>query len=424
MEERVPGDGAGRAISPGTIRYGSPTGRRVLLATVLGSALSFIDATVVNIALPRIGADLDAGAAGLQWVVNGYTLSLASLVLLAGALSDRHGRRRVFVVGASWFAATSLLCGLAPTIEVLVAARVAYATGRFDDARNRLATILDRWSNEPQAFQGAAPLWVETFIASKDWDGAAKAVERVKQIASTQGQGATDAEARGTYQKTVAETDRLASAVRYQQAKALLDQGNAEEAAHAFEALAQQGAGDVAAALVGAAVAWDKAGNAQRALQLRQEIVDKHADSRLAPGAALQLAAAHSKQGDHVGAARVYALHAEKWPDDPNHCTALRNGAVELDLAKRGADAAQRYLAFGKDDRCVQASPDVAALALHRAGELFMKAKRRPDAREAFQTAAAIEGVKSPEAKQRVADAARQAKKLGGTAAGRRSPRR
>jgi hypothetical protein len=125
-----------------------------------------------------------------------------------------------------------------------------------------------------------------------------------------------------------------------------------------------------------------------------------------------------------LGAARVYGMHAEKWPDDPNHSTALRNGAVELDLAKRGPDAAERYLAFGKEDRCVQASPDVAALALHRAGELFMNAKRRPDAREAFETAAAIQGVKSPEAKQRVADAARQAKKLGGTAAGRRSPRR
>lgn len=313
---------------------------------------------------------------------------------------------------------------LGPGQLALVAARVAFATGHFDEARSRLSTVLDRWSSEPQAFQGAAPLYVETFIASRDWDGAARASDRVKQIASAQAERAADAEARGTYQKTVAETDRLAASVRYQQAKALLDQGKAEEAAHEFEALAQQGAGDVPAALVGAAVAWDKAGNAQRAMELRQQIVDKYADSRLAPGAALQLAAARSKQGDHVGAARVYAIHAEKWPDDPNHCTALRNGAVELDVAKRGPDAAQRYLAFGKDDRCVQASPDVAALALHRAGDLFLKARRRPDAREAFQAAAAIQGVKSAEAKQRVADAARQAKKLGGTAAGRRSPRR
>jgi tetratricopeptide (TPR) repeat protein len=313
---------------------------------------------------------------------------------------------------------------LGPGQLALVAARVAFATDRFDDARDRAAAILDRWSNEPQAFQGAAPLYVQSFIAARDWEGAARAADRVKEIAAAQGQRTTDAEARGTYEKAAADTDRLAASVRYQQAKTLLDQGKAEEAAHAFEAMAQQGVGDVPAALVGAAIAWDKAGNAQRAMQLRQEIVEKHGDTRLAPGAALQLAAAHSKQGDHVGAARVYAMHAEKWPDDPNHCTALRNGAVELDVAKRGADAAQRYLAFGKDDRCVQASPDVAALALHRAGDLFLKAKRRPDAREAFQTAAGIENVKSPEAKQRVADAARQAKKLGGTAAGRRSPRR
>ncbi len=313
---------------------------------------------------------------------------------------------------------------LGPGQLALVAARVEYATGHVDDARNRLATILDRWSNEPLAFQGAAPLWVDSFVAAKDWDGAARAIDRVKQIASAQEQRATTPEARSTYQKTVADTERAGSAVRYQQAKALLDQGDAEQAAHQFEALAQQGQGDVPAALVGAAVAWDKAGNAQRATQLRQQLVDKYADSPLAPGAALQLAAAASKQGDHLAAARMYALHAERWPGDPNHCTALRNGAVELDLAKRPADAAQRYLAFGKDDRCVQASPDVAALALHRAGLLFLQAKRRPDAREAFQAASQIQGVKSAEAKQRVADAGRQAKKLGGTAAGRRPARR
>ncbi len=312
---------------------------------------------------------------------------------------------------------------LGPGQLALVAARVEYATGHVDDARARLATILDRWSNEPLAFQGAAPLYIDTFVAAKDTDGAVRAVDRVKQIASTQAQQATAPEARSTYQKVAAETDKTAASVRYQQAKALLDQGQAEQAAHEFESLAQQGAGDVPAALVGAAVAWDKAGNTQRATELRQQLVDKYSDSRLAPGAALQLAAAYSKQGDPEAAARMYALHAERWPDDPNHCTALRNGAVELDLAKKAADAAQRYLAFGKEDRCVQASPDVAALALHRAGLLFLQAKQKPEAREAFQAAAAIQGVTSAEAKQRVADARRQAAKLGGTAA-RRSPRR
>jgi EmrB/QacA subfamily drug resistance transporter len=111
------------------IRYRSPAGRWVLLATVLGSSLAFIDATVVNIALPAIGRDLGSDAAGLQWTVNGYALSLAALVLLGGSLGDRYGRKRIFLVGVSWFAVASLLCGLAPTIELLVAARVLQGVG-------------------------------------------------------------------------------------------------------------------------------------------------------------------------------------------------------------------------------------------------------------------------------------------------------
>jgi EmrB/QacA subfamily drug resistance transporter len=95
----------------------------VLLAVVLGSGMAFIDSTVVNIALPRIGSDFHAGAAGLQWTVNAYTLTLAALILLGGSLGDRFGRRRVFVIGVTWFALASLLCGLAPDIGTLIAAR-------------------------------------------------------------------------------------------------------------------------------------------------------------------------------------------------------------------------------------------------------------------------------------------------------------
>src|SRR4051794_35811078 len=100
------------------VRYRSTTGRWVLLATVLGSSLAFIDATVVNIALPAIGHSLDSDAAGLQWTINGYALSLAALILLGGSLGDRFGRKRVFMIGVGWFAAASLLCGLAPNIEL------------------------------------------------------------------------------------------------------------------------------------------------------------------------------------------------------------------------------------------------------------------------------------------------------------------
>ncbi|HEX9999648.1 MAG TPA: DHA2 family efflux MFS transporter permease subunit [Actinoplanes sp.] len=111
------------------VRYRSAAGRWVLLATVLGSSLAFIDSTVVNIALPAIGTELHSAAAGLQWTVNGYALSLASLVLLGGSLGDRFGRKRVFLVGVGWFAAASLLCGLAPNVGLLIAARVLQGVG-------------------------------------------------------------------------------------------------------------------------------------------------------------------------------------------------------------------------------------------------------------------------------------------------------
>jgi EmrB/QacA subfamily drug resistance transporter len=111
------------------LRYRSRAGRRVLLSTVLGTALAFIDGTVVNIALPHIGASLGASTAALQWVVNGYTLSLTALLLLGGALGDRLGRRRVFVAGVVAFALASLLCGAAPSVGALIAARVLQGVG-------------------------------------------------------------------------------------------------------------------------------------------------------------------------------------------------------------------------------------------------------------------------------------------------------
>jgi EmrB/QacA subfamily drug resistance transporter len=111
------------------LRMGTPGGRRLLLATVLGSGMALLDTTVVNLALPTIGSDLGADVAGLQWTVTGYLLPLASLILLGGSLGDRFGRRRVFGVGVVWFAVASLLCALAPTVELLVAARALQGVG-------------------------------------------------------------------------------------------------------------------------------------------------------------------------------------------------------------------------------------------------------------------------------------------------------
>jgi EmrB/QacA subfamily drug resistance transporter len=124
----VTGGDAMTGATPG-LRYASGPGRWVLAATVLGSGMAALDATVVGIALPAIGRDFHASVASMQWVVDGYTLPLAGLLLLGGALGDTHGRRKVFAIGTVWFALASLGCGLAPDAGFLIAARALQGTG-------------------------------------------------------------------------------------------------------------------------------------------------------------------------------------------------------------------------------------------------------------------------------------------------------
>ncbi len=111
------------------LRYSSGPGRWVLLGTVLGSAMASVNATVVGIALPAIGHEFHVGLADLQWVVTAYTLTLAGLLLFAGALGDKYGRKRIFLAGVVWFAVASVLCSAAPDAPVLIAARAVQGIG-------------------------------------------------------------------------------------------------------------------------------------------------------------------------------------------------------------------------------------------------------------------------------------------------------
>ncbi|WP_017557683.1 MFS transporter [Nocardiopsis baichengensis] len=111
------------------IAWGTPAARWTLAATVLGSGMAFLDSTVVNVALPVIQDDLGTGVAGLQWIANGYMVTLSALILLGGALADRFGRVRVFSLGVASFALASALCTVAPTLELLVAGRVLQGVG-------------------------------------------------------------------------------------------------------------------------------------------------------------------------------------------------------------------------------------------------------------------------------------------------------
>ncbi len=115
------------ALEP--IRLATTTGRWVIATTVLGSSMALLDSTVVNVALPRIGRDLNADVATLQWIVNAYTVTLAGLILLGGALGDHLGRRKIFVLGVVWFAAGSLLCGLSWSGIILIGSRALQGIG-------------------------------------------------------------------------------------------------------------------------------------------------------------------------------------------------------------------------------------------------------------------------------------------------------
>lgn len=163
------------------LRLDSAAGRWVLTATVLGSSVATIDATAVNVALPTIGRDLGADFAGLQWVVTGYTLTLASLLLVGGSLGDRFGRRRVFGYGVVWFAAASVLCAGATSTGVLTVARLLQGVGGALLVPGSLAVIsasfceedrgraVGAWSGLGGIAAAAGPFLGGWLVASASW---------------------------------------------------------------------------------------------------------------------------------------------------------------------------------------------------------------------------------------------------------------
>jgi EmrB/QacA subfamily drug resistance transporter len=131
-----------------TVGLRTARGRGILLATVLGSGVAFLDSTVVNVALPVLGRELHAGIAGLQWTVDAYLLTLTSLLLLGGSLGDALGRRKTFVAGLVWFALASVACGLSPSIGGLVAARALQGAGAALLVPGSLAVLRSSFSEE------------------------------------------------------------------------------------------------------------------------------------------------------------------------------------------------------------------------------------------------------------------------------------
>lgn len=155
--------------------------RWTLVACILASSLSFVEGSVLNVALPAIRGSYGAGAQDVQWVVNAYLLPLSALLLLGGALGDQFGRRRLLVIGTAIFAATSLVCALAPSLPVLLAARAAQGIGAALLLPNSLALLnaafegekrgraVGIWAASGAAMAAVAPLIGGWLVDSVGW---------------------------------------------------------------------------------------------------------------------------------------------------------------------------------------------------------------------------------------------------------------
>ncbi|MEO7564199.1 MAG: MFS transporter [Sphingomicrobium sp.] len=151
-------------MSPTTRSKEAHDPRWTLLACVLASSLSFVEGSVLNVALPAIRASYNADAADVQWVVNAYLLPLSALLLLGGALGDHYGRRLLLVIGTSLFAITSLVCALAPSLELLLAARGVQGVGAALLLPNSLALLNAAYQGEKRG--RAVGIWAAAGAAA------------------------------------------------------------------------------------------------------------------------------------------------------------------------------------------------------------------------------------------------------------------
>jgi EmrB/QacA subfamily drug resistance transporter len=163
------------------LTYSSAPGRWVLAITVAGSGIASLDATVVNIALPTIGREFHTGIAALQWVMTGYTLTLAAFLLIGGSLGDRFGRRRVYLIGIVWFALASAACGFAPDALFLILTRLLQGVGAALLTPGSLAILeasfvpadraraIGAWSGLSGVAVAAGPLIGGYLISAASW---------------------------------------------------------------------------------------------------------------------------------------------------------------------------------------------------------------------------------------------------------------
>lgn len=287
--------------------------------------------------------------------------------------------------------ASERLVSVSPAELAMRAGQIQYAFDNMEDARARFEKVIQTWPGEVEALEGAVPLYLQTFAVLKDDAGGAAALARVKETVTASAAKATDPKAKEGFAKVLEVLSRQEGALAFASAQKLLDEGKPAEAAAIFEQLAATAAGqDGAAFLNNAAVAWDKAGQADKASGLRERLVAEFPDSKLAPAALLTLAGSNSKAGKHDAARGLYQDYLTRFPDGSFRCGALQNLGVELEALKKPLEAAAQYQAFGADARCAGEDYNATARLLFRAGELFAKGGKKAEAKAAYATVAKL----------------------------------
>ena len=281
-----------------------------------------------------------------------------------------------------------------PTSQVaLSAAQVKYAFDNMEDARTRFSRIFDTWPSETDV--SAVKLYLQTFLALNDHAGYEAALPKLKAQLSDAAGKATDAKTKENLVKALEQLGQLDVEAALGQAVRLSDAGQHVQAGAAFEAFvaANPSNPNVPLALFDASIAYEKAGQFDKAAALREQLMTRFPDSKEAETAQPMLAAMRAKQGKNEEAVKIYRAFIGKFPDSQYRCSSVFNLGQALDQLRKATDAAASYLAYGTDARCAKESPNAAANVLFRAGELFEKAGKRADAKKAYQACADLAGV-------------------------------
>lgn len=306
----------------------------------------------------------------------------------------------------------------APTLA-FITGQVMFAYDNMEEAAKRFDRVLTEFPSSEQA-PDAAQLYLQTFLVRNDQQGYKQGLDHVnavitKAIADAKASNDPVIKARveqlTKVQQQIAEDQQQFGFI---EAANLLNAGKSAEAAAGFEQFVQANpqSSDAPSALYNAGIAWDRAGQPQKAEAAREKLLAGYPDSKVAGPTMLAMASSRAKANDHAAAAELYKRYLDTFPQGDNRCLAMLNIGIEYDQAKKSTEAAKRYLDFANDAKCVAEDPDNTATLLFRAATFFEKSKNQAEYKAALQKLANLQGVKSPVPQSYVTEAKNRLKKM------------